>query len=82
MNKIEYYQMEHDRLMDEIFRLKSRLGEISPRTSRELNIVQTPSSAISPNFEAAKHSVNDVCKIPNHRFKTCLYLSIATKFFF
>jgi len=35
LNKIEYYQMEHDRLLDEVRRLKNRLGDLSPRRSRE-----------------------------------------------
>ena len=35
LNKIEYYQMEHDRLIDEIRRLKQRLGEVSPRSPRQ-----------------------------------------------
>lgn len=35
LNKIEYYQMEHDRLLDEVRRLKHRLGDLSPRRSRE-----------------------------------------------
>merc|ERR1719489_716518 len=35
LNKIEYYQMEHDRLLDEVRRLKSRIGDLSPRRSRE-----------------------------------------------
>merc|ERR1719427_2611426 len=35
LNKIEYYQMEHDQLLDEVRRLKNRLGDLSPRRSRE-----------------------------------------------
>jgi len=35
LNKIEYYQMEHDRLLEEVRRLKNRLGDLSPRRSRD-----------------------------------------------
>ena len=43
LNKIEYYQMEHDRLIDEIRRLKQRLGEVSPRSPRP----RSPSPALN-----------------------------------
>ena len=58
MNKIEYYQMEHDRLMEEILRLKSRLGEISPRSSApEMRSELSPNRPHSPGYETCKQQV-------------------------
>lgn len=42
LEKIEYYQSEHDRLLDEVRVLKRRLGEITPKSPR------SRSPAISP----------------------------------
>ncbi|CAK8672077.1 unnamed protein product [Clavelina lepadiformis] len=61
LNKIEYYQMEHDRLMDEVRRLKHRLGEISPRASysprsQARSTYPGPSSNYSPTKQNVRFS--------------------------
>jgi len=65
LNKIEYYQMEHDRLLDEVRRLKNRLGDLSPRRSRETspksmrNTPREKSGAVSKSRSRSRSPVAD-----------------------
>uniref|UniRef100_H2XR41 Uncharacterized protein n=3 Tax=Ciona intestinalis TaxID=7719 RepID=H2XR41_CIOIN len=64
LSKIEYYQMEHDRLLEEVRRLKHRLGDVSPRSPRNRSASPRPSSrhsfvsSVSPSKQNVRFSTS------------------------